>query len=129
MLTLLLLMLFQTLAQSPRSPQTKPSDPGIIATDQRITPAGVQSAFEGRVSGVRFGSNARQLWVAVPGVMYRLDLGRDRVAATAKFDGRPGVHGVAIDPVTGRVLVSSVGRLPSDIQRTPGAPQIGRAHV
>ena len=79
MLTLLLLMLFQTLAQSPRSPQTKPSDPGIIATDQRITPAGVQSAFEGRVSGVRFGSNARQLWVAVPGVMYRLDLGRDQI--------------------------------------------------
>lgn len=119
---MLLLLLLQTLVQSPRPSQTVP-DPGVIATDQRITPAGVQSAFEGRVSGVRFGASAREVWVAVPGEMHRLDLGRDRVAATAKFDGRPGVHGVAIDPATGRVLVSSVGRLPSDIQRTPGAPR------
>ena len=120
------LLLIQAAALPPRPPQRDVPDPGVIATDQRITPAGVQSAFEGRVSGVRFGPSGGELWVAVPGVMYRLDLARDRVAATARFDGRPGVHGIAIDPATGRVLVSSVGRLPSDIQRTPGAPR-GRA--
>ncbi len=118
------LLLLQLLA-----PQRMVSDPGTIATDQRVTPAGVQSVFTGRVAGVRFGSTASELWVAVPGSAWRLAWRDNRVLGHAEFNGRPGVHGIAIDPVTGRAVVSSVGKLPEDVarSRTPGGPPLARA--
>ncbi len=119
--------LLQGGAAPPRAPQREVPDPGVIATDQRVTPAGVQSVFEGRVGGVRFGTRPGELWVAVPGGTYRLAWRDNRVVASAAFDGRPGVHGVAIDPATGGAVVTSVGRLPSDVSRTPGARPQGRA--
>jgi DNA-binding beta-propeller fold protein YncE len=108
----------------PPQPRSSVPDPGVIATDQRVTPAGVQTVFEGRVAGVRFGSAASELWVAVPGWAYRMDWRAGRVLSAAAFDGTPGVHGVAVDPLTRRVFVASVGRLPAGFAtgRTPGAP-------
>jgi len=105
-------------------PRRSVPDPGVIATEQRVTPAGVQTVFEGRVAGVRFASGPNELWVAVPEAAYRVDWRSDRVLAIAGFDGTPGVHGLATDPVTGRVFVSSVGRLPPEVAagRTPGQP-------
>ena len=50
-------------AQSRDQPVRKPSDPGIITTRQAITPAGVQSVFEGRVYGVAFGASSSSLWL------------------------------------------------------------------
>jgi YVTN family beta-propeller protein len=110
--------------QPPRPPQRTVAKPGVIATDQRVTPAGVQSVFEGRIGGVRFGADPRELWIAAPGAAYRIDWQSNRVLASAAFDGRPGVQGVALDPATGRVLVSSVGKLPAAVvaSRMPGAP-------
>jgi DNA-binding beta-propeller fold protein YncE len=99
-------------------------DPGVIATDQRITPAGIQTVFDGRVSGVRFGETARELWVAVPNGAWHLDWPENRVLGRAVYDGRPGVHGLAVDPVTKRVVVSSVGKLPDN--RLPGAAPVAR---
>ncbi len=115
--------LFLLQAGSASVPQRTVPDPGVIATDQRVTPAGLQSVFDGRVAGVRFGRTPGELWVAVPGVAYRLAWRGNRVVASAAFDGRPGVHGVAIDPLNGRALVSSVGRLAADLamSRLPGA--------
>jgi DNA-binding beta-propeller fold protein YncE len=106
-------------------------DPGVIATDQRVTPAGVQTVFTGRVAGVRFDGSASRLWVAVPGAAYQMDWRDNRVLSVAHFDGTPGVHGVAMDPATGRVLVSSVGRLPAGMQtsRTPGAGPLQRGRA
>jgi len=109
--------LLQAGAAPPRAPQRDVPDPGVIATDQRITPAGVQSAFEGRVGGVRFGPTPGEVWVAVPGGVHRLSWADDRTVASARFDGRPGVHALTLDPVTGRMLVSVVGRLPEDVAR------------
>jgi DNA-binding beta-propeller fold protein YncE len=88
------------------------SDPGVIATGQRVNPTGVQSVFDGKVAGLRFGKTSDELWVAVPGNVYRVDWRAGTVRARARVDGRPGVYGVAIDPVTNRVFASSVGRLP-----------------
>ncbi|MBV9880339.1 MAG: bifunctional YncE family protein/alkaline phosphatase family protein, partial [Gemmatirosa sp.] len=108
--------------QAPPAPRRDVPDPGVIATGQRVTPAGVQSAFAGRVGGVRFGGAEGELWVAVPGSLYRLDWRANRVLARAPFDGRPGVQGVVVDPVARRVLVSTVGRLPAGMteSRLPG---------
>ncbi len=114
-------------AQQPRqpAPQRNVADPGVIATEQRVSPAGVQSVFTGRVAGVRFGRSAGEVWVAAPSVTYRLDWRGNRVIASAPLDGTPGVHGLARDAVTGRVMVSSVGRLPAT-SATPGqtAPRV-----
>jgi YVTN family beta-propeller protein len=92
--------------------QRNVADPGVIATGQRVSPAGVQSVFDGRVAGVRFGTTSDELWVAAPGTTFRLDWRANRVIARGPTDGRPGVYGVAIDPVTHRAFVSSVGRIP-----------------
>jgi YVTN family beta-propeller protein len=115
----------------PRPPQRPLPDPGVIAVEQRVTPAGVQSVFEGKVGGVRFGRDPGELWVAVPGAAYRLAWRDNRAITTSAFDGRAGVHGVAIDPVTGRAIVSSVGKLAGNaaVSRTPGAGPLARAQA
>jgi len=89
------------------------SDPGVIATGQRINPAGVQSVFDGKVAGVRFGKTSDELWVAVPGSVYRLDWRGSAVRGRARVDGRPGAYALAVDPVSSRVFASWVGRLPT----------------
>jgi YVTN family beta-propeller protein len=123
------LLLQAAQAPPPRAPQREISDPGVIATDQRVTPAGVQSVFSGRVGGVRFGPGSNELWVAIPGAAYRLAWRDNRVIASAAFDGRPGVLGVAIDPVKSRALIATVGRPPPSIaeSRSAGAPNRAKA--
>lgn len=113
------------------APQRSVPDPGVIAVGQRVTPAGVQSIFDGRVAGVRFGTAAGEVWAAVPGSAWRLNWRDNRVLSRAEFVGRPGVHGLAIDPVTKRVTVSSVSKLPADVaaSRTPGGPPLARARA
>ena len=91
-----------------QTPRGNVRDPGVIATDQRVTPAGVQTVFDGRVTGVRFATPS-DLWVVVPGSAFHIAWADNRVIARGRFDGRSGVQGVAIDPATGRALVSSVG--------------------
>src|SRR2546421_304350 len=62
-MSLPILLFLQAVAQQPTPPPLPPTprreipDPGIIATDQRVTPAGLQSVFTGRVTGVRFGAH------------------------------------------------------------------------
>src|ERR1035437_1793802 len=121
--------LLQSAQQPPNRPLREVPDPGVIATDQRVTPAGVQSVFDGRVGGVKFGKTPGEIWVAVPGAAYRLAWRDNRVISSSRFDGRPGVYGVAVDPATGGALVSTVGRLPGDlaVKRTPGGPPLPRA--
>ena len=46
-----------------RSPSRAVTDPGVITTRQAITPAGVQSVFDGRVYGLTFGATDAELWV------------------------------------------------------------------
>jgi YVTN family beta-propeller protein len=99
-------------AQQPY-PKRDVADPGVIATGQRVTPAGVQSVFEGKVGGVRFGKTSDEVWVAVPGSVYRLDWRGNTVRTRAHLDGRPGVYSLGVDPTSHRVLASSVGRISS----------------
>jgi DNA-binding beta-propeller fold protein YncE len=128
-----LLVLFTALSERRADAQTPGRDvrdPGVIATDQRVTPAGVQTVFDGRVTGVRFGSPS-DIWVVVPGSAFHIAWADNRVIARGRFDGRSGDQGVAIDPVTGRALVSSVGRLRRGTSRPamPGMRPPARASV
>jgi YVTN family beta-propeller protein len=113
-----------------QTPRESVRDPGVIATDQRVTPAGVQTVFDGRVTGVRFATPS-DLWVVVPGSAFHIAWADNRVIARGRFDGRSGVQGVAIDPATGRALVSSVGRQPRrNVQPPmPGLPALPRANA
>src|SRR6266704_4029132 len=126
---LTLLFLLQLPAQSqPAAPRREISDPGTIATTQRVAPAGVQSVFTDRVFGVRFGTRPGEVWVSIHGAAYHLGWRDNAVVSSAAFDGRAGVQGIAIDPVSRRALVSSVGRLPADValSRIPGSDRLAR---
>src|SRR5436190_23801936 len=101
-----------------QTPRRDVRDPGVIATDQRVTPAGVQTVFDGRVTGVRFATPS-DLWVVVPGSAFHIAWADNRVIARGRFDGRSGVQGVAIDPANGRALVSSVGGQPKQDVQAP----------
>jgi len=113
-----------------QTPRASVRDPGVIATDQRVTPAGVQTVFDDRVTGVRFATPS-DLWVVVPGSAFHIAWADNRVIARGRFNGRSGVQGVAIDPATGRALVSSVGRQPRrNVQPPmPGLPAVRRANA
>ena len=77
-----LVLAFQAKAAAPPFlPRRDVPDSGIIATDQRVTPAGVQSVFKGRVGGVHFGASSAELWVAAPGGVYRLNWRDNRSVA------------------------------------------------
>ncbi|MEP6762779.1 MAG: bifunctional YncE family protein/alkaline phosphatase family protein [Gemmatimonadaceae bacterium] len=112
-----------------RAPQRVVSDSGVYPNTLQITPAGVQSAFDGRVFGVHFGANAGEVWVAVPSGAWKMAWRENRVLARADFNGKPGVYGITVDPVTKLPIVSSVGRLPADVaaSRMPGGPPLSRS--
>lgn len=57
---LLAVLAFLQAVPTPGAPRREIADPGAIATDQRVTPAGVQSVFTDRVFGVRFGELKQQ---------------------------------------------------------------------
>jgi len=124
-----LALTFVILLQNPHQPPQplrEIPDPGTIATTQRVSPAGVQSVFTDRVFGVRFGAKPGEIWVTVHGAAYRLAWQDNVVRASAAFDGRSGVQGIAIDPVNGRALFSTVGRVPADLARSriPGSQEL-----
>ena len=131
-LTFVILLQAPTAPTAPTNPPPLPrrdiSDPGTIATAQRVAPAGVQSVFTDRVFGVRFGTRPGEIWVSIHGAAYHLGWRENAVLSSAAFDGRAGVQGVVIDPVTGRALVTSVGLLPADValSRIPGSTRLAR---
>ncbi|MDB4914313.1 MAG: phosphoesterase, partial [Gemmatimonadetes bacterium] len=116
------------LLQVQAAPHRDVKDPGVIATGQRVSPAGVQSAFDGKVAGVRFGRSSDEVWVAAPNITYRLDWRANKAIAQTRLNGTPGVFGLTVDRITGRVFVSSVGRLPAP-SATPGAPVVRQPAV
>ena len=127
-LALTFVILLQSPATPPPQPRREIPDPGIIATTQRVAPAGVQSVFTDRVFGVRFGTRPEEVWVSIHGAAYHLSWRENAVLSSAAFDGRAGVQGIVIDPVTRRALITSVGRLPADValSRMPGSDRLAR---
>ena len=100
-------------AQSVDRPARGVTDPGVVTTRQAITPAGVQSVFDGRVYGVAFGASASELWVltgrsrAGKAQLYRLDWLKNAVGGRWELEGAPALQGLAFDPERGSPLVGA----------------------
>jgi YVTN family beta-propeller protein len=96
------------LGQTPPSPTRSVTDPGVVTTRQNITPAGVQTIFNGRVQGVAFGADSAELWIANSGTVYRFDWRGNRVLARVAAGSSSGLQGIRYDSGAKRVIVSSV---------------------
>jgi YVTN family beta-propeller protein len=100
-----------TEAQSVVQPSRGVTDPGVVTTRQTITPAGVQSVFDGRVHGVTFGADASELWVltgrtrAGKAQLYQLDWLKNTVRGRWELEGAPAIQGLAFDAVRRSPLV------------------------
>jgi DNA-binding beta-propeller fold protein YncE len=101
------MLMSQSLAQPARSV----TDPGVITTRQAITPAGVQSVFDGRVYAVTFGETDDQLWVLTGRTrsgrprLYQLDWLQNQVRNRWELTGTPALQGLVFDPVRKSPLV------------------------
>jgi YVTN family beta-propeller protein len=107
---LLSLMAVGLLAQEPARPVRAVTDPGVITTRQAITPAGVQTIFDGRVFGLTFGATGDELWVLTRANrggadLFRLDWMQNRVQSRWELPGAPALQGLALDPVRKTPLV------------------------
>ena len=100
-------------------------DPGVVTTRQAITPAGVQSVFSGRVYGVAFGSSGDVVFVAVnTGAIYQLNWRTNQLLKMVRGAARPGMQGIALDPLTQEPLLSASLKSASQLMRLSGDQEI-----
>jgi hypothetical protein len=70
-----------------------------VTTRQAITLAGIQTVFDGKVYGVRFGATRAELWVLVQSrsgpAVYQLDWRNNHIAAQWEFQGTAAPQGLA----------------------------------
>ena len=97
-------------AQTAEKPARAVTDPGVITTRQSITPAGVQSVFQGRTYGVSFGASSSEIWVLNVSHVFKLDWRANRVLERVPLGGSPGLQGIQYDAAAGRVLVAAAAR-------------------
>ncbi|MCC6859071.1 MAG: bifunctional YncE family protein/alkaline phosphatase family protein [Bryobacterales bacterium] len=93
----LLLACAAAAAQTTEKPVRSVTDPGVITTRQMITPAGVPAIFQGRVYGVTFGLDGKELWVLGATHLYRMDWQANRVLERIPVGGSPGLQSIAFD--------------------------------
>jgi YVTN family beta-propeller protein len=99
------------------------SNPGVITTQQRVTPAGAQSVFDARVHGVAFGRSNNEVWVLSGLRVFRLSWSDNRVIERLTASGTAAPQGLVIDRATGRPVVSHTARASSGATpTTDGAP-------
>lgn len=91
-------------------------EPGVIPTQQAITPAGIQSVFQNRLHGISFGNSDSEIYVVTDGFLrsskgklIELNWKENRVVREFPLQGSPGLQGVRRDPSSGDILVT-VGR-------------------
>lgn len=109
---LTLLVSLSALAQTNDKPARAVTDPGVVTTRQTITPAGVQTIFDGRVYGVAFGASASELWAltargrSAPTQVFKLDWANNKILSRLPLAENPGLQGLVFDPVTKQPLIS-----------------------
>lgn len=119
-------------SQEPRQPVRGVSDPGVITTGQTITPAGVQSVFEGRVYGITFGATDADVWVltgrnrASRPEVYHLDWLENRTRGRWDVEGAAALQGIVFDPARKSPLVGVTVPAKAAGNRSGGAVQLLR---
>jgi len=115
------LLLFATAILAPLTAvgQTPPvrsvPDPGVVTTEQKLTPAGLQSVFESRVYGVTFGGSDAEVYVSTSwkggGAIFKLDWQANRVEKLIKTPAAPGMQGLVFDTGRSAPLLSGISKL------------------
>ena len=88
----------------PPGPVRAFTDQGVITTRQQITPAGVQSAFQGAVYGAIFDRNPSLVWVLTANDLIELDWRSNRVLRRIELHGDSGLQSLRYDAERQRVL-------------------------
>lgn len=109
-------------------PVRQVTDPGVVTTGQRVSPAGVQSVFPSRVYGVRFGKTADELHVLAANDVVHLNWKANAVRSRQSLAGLPntvgeaafsaGVQGVAYHRESGMLFAAGMER------RQQGPPEV-----
>lgn len=100
-------------AQTVDKPVRAVTDPGVVTTRQTITPAGVQSVFDGRVYGVTFGANANEIYALTArgrnsqAQLIHLDWQANRVLQRTPLNENPGLQGLRFDALSKQPLFSA----------------------
>ncbi len=100
-------------AQTADKPLRSVTDPGVVTTRQTITPAGVQSIFDGRVYGVTFGALANEIWALTArgrsgGTQaFKLDWANNKVLSRIAVAEGPGLQGLVWDAASNAPLISA----------------------
>ncbi len=121
-------------------PSRSVTDPGVITTRQAITPAGVQSVFEGRVYGLTFAGKPTEVAVMTydqktgTGLVSRIDWMSNRVLEQVSISSTPGLQGLIFDPASGasgELLFSATAKANTDAGRRSRLMKLvqGRAEV
>jgi YVTN family beta-propeller protein len=119
-------------SQEGRQPVRGVTDPGVITTGQAITPAGVQSVFDGRVYGITFGATDGDVWVltgrnrASRPEVYHLDWLENRTRAKWEVEGTAALQGIVFDPPRKSPLIGITVPAKAVGNRPGGAVQLLR---
>ncbi|MBI4891628.1 MAG: hypothetical protein HY821_13465, partial [Acidobacteria bacterium] len=125
-----LLITLACLAQTPDTPVRSVTDPGVVTTNQRTTPAGVQSIFQGRVYGVAFGATNAEIHVLQATGLYRMDWKENKVLQRVPLKGRMALQGLAYLPGPAHALaVYTDAKGQIHIQKSTGEELPGAANL
>ncbi|MBK8313637.1 MAG: beta-propeller fold lactonase family protein [Acidobacteria bacterium] len=117
-------------AQTPDKPLRSVTDPGVVTTRQNITPAGVQTVFDGRVYGLAFGASTNEIYALTARGrvnqtnFIKLDWKANSVLQRVTLKENPGLQGLLFDAAGRQVLVSAAfpekeGSNPKGSQASP----------
>ena len=99
-------------AQTNDKPARAVTDPGVVTTRQTITPAGVQTIFDGRVYGIAFGASPNEIWAltargrSAPTQLFKLDWVNNKILSRLPIAENPGLQGIVFDHATKQPLIS-----------------------